>query len=172
MEMNRDDWEKELLYQFSKKDKSRKRAYICSQLGAVSSDEAIENMHIARAYMYYAVKRMNLYASAPHAYLPMLLFDQVPAERAIALQFGIRLLEQSDMLLVCGSQLSEGMRSEIAYAAKLKMPIVAFDEDLYLEVQKEVNKAGQNKRLVKLDRDHYPMSFTSIIKYIENSTAF
>ena len=170
--MNGNDWEKELLYQFSKKDKSRKRAYICSPLSAESSDGIVKNMRCARGYMYYAMKKMNLYAGAPHAYLPMLLFDQVPAERAIGLQFGLRLLEQSDMLFVCGSQLSEGMRSEIAYAAKLKMPIVAFDEDLYLEVQKEVNKAGQNKRLVKLDRDHYPMSFTSIIKYIENSTAF
>lgn len=172
METNRDDWEKELLYQFSKRDKSRKRAYICSPLSSVSPDEFADNMRNARAYMYYAMKKMNLYAGAPHAYLPMLLFDQVPAERAIGLQFGLRLLEQSDILLVCGMQLSNGMRSEIAYAAKLRIPIIVFDEGLYLEVQKEVTKNGLDKRLVKLDRDHYPMTFSSITWYLENSASF
>lgn len=169
--MNGNDWEKELLYQFSKKDKSLKRAYICSPLSAESSDGIVKNMRCARGYMYYAMKKMNLYAGAPHAYLPMLLFDQVPAERAIGLQFGLRLLEQSDMLFVCGNRLSNGMRSEIAYAAKLKMPMIVFEEGLYLEVQKEVSKNGLDKRLVKLDRDNYPMSFTSIMSYIENAAS-
>lgn len=45
-------------------------------------------------------------ARAPHAFLPMLLCDGVPSERAIALKFGIELLERSDVLLVCGNRIS------------------------------------------------------------------
>ena len=45
----------------------------------------LRNMHSARAYMYYAMEKMGYAARAPHAYLPMLLCDRVPSERAIAL---------------------------------------------------------------------------------------
>ena len=92
-----DYWEQELLYQFLKNDRCKKRAYICSPLSAVTDEEMVENIKIARAYMYYAMKKMGMNASAPHAYLPMLLCDKVPADRSIALQFGLELLEESDV---------------------------------------------------------------------------
>ena len=78
-------------------------------------------MRTARAYMFYALKKMGMCARAPHAFLPMLLCDKVPSERAIALKFGIELLERSDVLLVCGNRISNGMKSEIANAAMLRM---------------------------------------------------
>ena len=96
------------LYQFLKNDRCKKRAYICSPLSAVTDEEMVENIKIARAYMYYAMKKMGMNASAPHAYLPMLLCDKVPADRSIALQFGLELLEESDVLLICGNRISSG----------------------------------------------------------------
>jgi len=162
------EWELELQHQYLTNGKCFKRAYVCSPLSADSEEALLENMRSARAYMFYAMKKMDLNASAPHAYLPMLLWDSVPADRALALMFGLRLLEQSDLLLVCGNRLSEGMRGEIAHAISLHMPIITFDDDLFLEVKKEVLRNGGEKEQISLDYNHYLMAVPSSILYLES----
>lgn len=160
-------WEQELAYQFIADNRCRRKAYICSPLSAENAEDFVENMRTARAYMFYAMKAMGLYARAPHAYLPMLLCDAVPAERALALQFGQRLLEESDMLLACGNKLSKGMRGEIAHAAALNMPILTFDEGLCLEIRKIVTQHGGNKKMVRMDREHFLMALPNPVSYLE-----
>lgn len=167
-----DYWEQELMYQFVINDRCRKKAYICSPLGAETREDVVQNMRMARAYMYYAYKKMNLNARAPHAYLPMLLCDSVPSERALALRFGLELMEKGDILLVCGARISSGMRGEIARAAALRLQIIVFDEGLYPEVQKLVTQNNGEKKSVKLDRENFPMSFTNPISYMENAAMF
>ena len=61
-----DNWELDLEKQFLRDNRCRRRAYICSPLSAETEDGLIQNMHNARAYMYYAATQMNLYARAPH----------------------------------------------------------------------------------------------------------
>lgn len=165
-------WQQELMYQLVSPDRCRKRAYVCSPFSADTSDLTEQNMRAARAYMFYANKKMNMNAGAPHAFLPLLLCDEIPSERALALRFGLELLEQSDVMLVCGNRLSNGMRGEIAKAAVLRMPIIVFDESLYLEVQKLVTQNNGNKRTVKLDRENFPMAFTNPETYLENAAMF
>lgn len=121
-------WEQELIYQFLPYDRCKKRAYICSPLSADTNEGIAQNMQATRAYMFYAMKKMGMNASAPHAYLPMILCDNIPSDRALALQFGLELLKGSDILLICGNRISSGMRGEIAHAIRLKMPMIAFDE--------------------------------------------
>ena len=104
-------WERKLREQFTYKYRDRKKAYICSPLRADSPKDLDLNIERARAYMLYAFEKMGLVARAPHAYLPMLLDDGIPAERAMALKFGQQLLEHSDVLLVCGNSLSLGMKA-------------------------------------------------------------
>lgn len=58
-------------------------------------------------------ERMCMNASAPHAYIPMILCDNIPSDRALALQFGLELLKDSDILLICGNRISSGMRGEL-----------------------------------------------------------
>ena len=121
-------WQQELMYQLASADRYRKRAYVCSPFRADTREQREKNLRTARAYMFYANKKMNMNAAAPHAYMPLLLCDEIPAERAIALRFGLEILEQSDVMLVCGNRLSNGMRGEIVKAALLRMPITVFDE--------------------------------------------
>lgn len=116
-------WQQELMYQLASADRYRKRAYVCSPFRADTREQREKNLRTARAYMFYANKKMNMNAAAPHAYMPLLLCDEIPAERAIALRFGLEILEQSDVMLVCGNRLSNGMRGEIVKAALLRMPI-------------------------------------------------
>lgn len=162
-----DNWEQRLEQQFLHDSRCRKRAYICSPLSAEKDEEFIQNMHTARAYMFYAMEQMKLYARAPHAYLPMLLCDEIPAERGLALRFGLHLLDESQVILVCGSRISNGMRGEILHAASLNMPIIAFDEGVYLEVQKLITQHGGSKSTVKLDRENFLMAFSSPESYYE-----
>lgn len=124
MKAYHESWERELDRQFLKNDRYRKRAYICSPLSGSTAEEELSNIWRARAYMLYARTMLGYMARAPHAYLPMLLCDHVAAERALALQFGLQLLEQSEVLLICGGRISRGMKGEIHHAAQLGIPII------------------------------------------------
>lgn len=167
-----ENWEQRLEMQFLKNDRCRRRAYICSPLSAEDDAGFLRNMHTARAYMYYASEKMGMYARAPHAYLPMLLCDRLPSERALALSFGLSLLENSEVVLICGNRLSSGMKGEIAHAALFQMPMAVFDEGVYHEVQKEIAKHGGSKRCVQLDRENYAMGLPSPVTYLENAAMF
>ena len=147
-------YDKLLERQFQKPDRTKKKVYICSPFSDPDPDKQRDNMRRARLYMLYANEHMGYLARAPHAYLPMLVCDRIPAERAMALRFGLELLEMSDMLLVCGTELSKGMKGEISHAAELGIPIMTFDDDLYIQVRKLVTKAGASKHLVSMDRNH------------------
>ena len=147
---------------FLDENKDRKRAYICSPLSAGTRDEVIRNMKQARFYMTHAMDRMQVVARAPHAYLPMILCDGIPAERALALKFGLELLELSSILLVCGSSLTPGMKGEILHALSLKMPVVVFNHELYEEVREFAGT--KNNRNISYSSDHPCLGTTDDIK--------
>ena len=142
-----DGWENRLNEQMLNYNRCKKKAYICSPLGASSKEQVLQNMQDAKAYMYYASEILGCIARAPHAYLPALLCAKVPAERAW-------LLEQCEILLVCGDRISDGMLSEIVKAAKLNMNILVFDDDVYTQAKKIVTTNGGDKSIVSLDRNH------------------
>ena len=78
--------------------------------------------------MAMAEREFGERAVAPHAYLPYLLDDRVPAERALALEFGQKLLTLCSRLVVYGARISDGMRKEIATAQQLGIPIYYRDD--------------------------------------------
>lgn len=143
-----------LEHQFIKQEDQRTRAYICSPLSAKTDEEFVENMHRARVYMHYAAEEMGLAARAPHAYLPMLLCDRIPNERALALQFGLRLLEESDILLVCGNRISLGMQGEILHAISIKARILTFSYPIYKKVCEYVRKENGDAELIEVNENH------------------
>ena len=167
-----DNWESRLESQFLKNNRGCKKVYIGSPLSAETDEEMLSNMRNARAYMYYAMIVMGNAARAPHAYLPMLLCDKIPSERAAALTFGLQLLSDSDMLFVCGSRISHGMRGEILHAVSLNMPIYTFDDAMYVMVQKLVTQNGGNKSLVKFKPEHYMLSFDAPLSHMQNAVMF
>ena len=157
-----DGWENRLNEQMLTYNRCRKKAYICSPLGASTKGQVLQNMHDAKAYMYYVSQKLGCIARAPHAYLPALLCDKIPAERALALEFGLKLLEQCEILLVCGDHISHGMLSEIVKATKLNIEILVFDNNIYTEVRKIVTANGGDKSIVSLDTSHPFLTFNKI----------
>ena len=65
--------------------------YVCSPLSAPTRAEMLANAAKASTYMMKAEQEFGNRAVAPHAYLPFLLDDTVPEERALALEFGQKL---------------------------------------------------------------------------------
>ena len=100
------------------------KLYVCSPLSAPSPEGIEINMRKARQYMQETAAHYGCRAIAPHAYLPQLLNDRVPEERALALSFGHSLLSTCDGVVICGNTISKGMAQEIAYAASVEMPVL------------------------------------------------
>ena len=134
-----DDWEERLELQFFSDNPVRKKAYVCSPLSADAEQDYLFNMYAARAYMLYALMELDYLARAPHGYLPIILCDRNSDERTLALQFGLKLMEYSDVVLVCGNKLSRGMIGEIVQAVALNKKIIVFDEPTSSLTEKEVS---------------------------------
>ena len=146
-----DGWEKRLDELMLTNNRCRKKAYICSPLGADTKEKVLENMHTARAYMYYVSEVIGCTARAPHAYLPVLLCDKIPSE-----------LEQCDLLLVCGNRISPGMMAEIIKAVELNMDILVFDENVYGQAKKIVMSNGGKKALISYEFNHPTLTFDGV----------
>jgi len=108
------------------------KLYICSPLSAPTPEGIEANMRKARQYMVEAAAHYGCHTAAPHAYLPRLLNDQIPAERALALSFGRSLLAACDGIVLCGNTISKGMAQEISYAVSVEMPVL-IQPDLEVE---------------------------------------
>lgn len=98
--------------------------YVCSPLSAPTRAEMLANAAKASTYMMKAEDEFGDRAVAPHAYLPYLLDDTVPEERALALEFGEKLLAMCSRLVVFGDRISSGMKSEIRKAEELGLPVL------------------------------------------------
>lgn len=88
----------------------------------------------------------------------MLLGDNNQSDRALAIHFGLKLLEKSQVLLVCGNRMSFGMRGEIAYAGSLKKGIIVFDKKMFREVRKIVGFNRSTMHPVSLLEGHPAMA--------------
>ena len=129
-----DIWEQMMLHR-SGVTGSRNRVYICSPCRSESAKGALRNMKAARVYMFYAYIHFACVPVAPHAYLPILLSDHDEQERALALDLGLRFLENCDKLFVCGDRLSFGMYGEIAGAVNQNIPVLVFNRQVFEGVQ-------------------------------------
>lgn len=113
---------------------SEKVAYVCSPCRADTRPAIMRNMQAARKYCEIATFAMSVKAVAPHAWLPEILDDHDPDQRALAIKFGIDLLKMCHLLLVCGNRLTQGMINEIKLAAELEIPVMVFSDDVAKEV--------------------------------------
>ena len=75
------------------------------------------NRRKANEYCAHAAK-MGVIPLAPHTIFTQYLDDTLPDQRQQGLEMGLELLRHCDELWVCGDVISEGMRGEIAFAAR------------------------------------------------------
>ena len=84
------------------------------------------NVERARSYCW-EVFEAGYMPWAPHIYFPQFLQEDIPRERAASIEMGVTLLSQCRVLVVCGSDITEGMASEIRFAQELGIEVCALD---------------------------------------------
>ena len=89
--------------------------YVCSPFRGKTPDERQHNIQMTERYCAEIIKE-NAIPVAPHLYFPHFLDDNNSRERAIGLTIGKILLNHCDELRVYGSEITEGMEAEIAFA--------------------------------------------------------
>ncbi len=130
-----DYWAQLMLHNIMLSKDNTKTVYICSPLRADTQEGVDKNMYAVRAYMKYLYQRLGLNGIAPHAFLPYILDDRKEEDRELALQIGLRMLDNCQIICVCGDRISEGMKGEIREAGRLGLDIYLFNEKLYVDVQ-------------------------------------
>ena len=130
------------------------RAYICSPLHAETDEKMQTNMFAAYLYMQYASATMGYPAKAVHAFLPNILNDNNLEEREQALALGLQILDKSDVLMVCGDRLSEGMKGEIFQAAEKRKRIIVFNKKLLADTVDFLASKSVKRADVELDTDN------------------
>ena len=150
------DWESQLerIIMLNMCIRSRDKAYIASPCRAETLEELRLNMKAARFYLYYVHKNFSLNALAPHAYLPIMLNDSIPAERESALDFCLARLNHCQLFLMCGNRMTDGMRGEAAYAAQRAIPMKAFSAEIYKAAHGLLKREGFNTDLLIYDEEH------------------
>ena len=154
-------WAQAMMYQILLSDSYEPETYICSPLRAETVKAKEMNVSAVRAYMCYANMKMGQNAVSPHAFLPMVLDDEVPEEREIALAFGLVILKKCKRMFVCGRQLSSGMLGEINRAFVLEKEIRVFNRGLYGVIKEIAEKNGYNLDLLIYDNAHRYLSLSA-----------
>ena len=154
-------WAQAMMYSMILKDRYKPDTYICSPLRAETVKRLEMNVSAVRAYMSYAIMEMGLSATAPHAFLPMVLNDDVPEEREIALKFGLVLLKRCKRLFVCGGHISPGMLGEITHAFNLGKEIRVFNRGVYGVIKEIAEKNGYDLDLLVYDTSHRYLSLSA-----------
>ena len=131
----------------------KKKAYICSPLFADTPGEIRENMCMAKRYAKEVSQLLSCRATAIHGVLPELLDDNDPAERKLALDFGVMYLATCDLLVVCGERITSGMAVEIEAAEAFGIPIYIYVKgSLYAVIQN--NRIDGHLRGIRVQPDN------------------
>jgi len=97
-------------------------AYVCSPFrGDIEA-----NTERAREYCRQ-VYEAGYTPLAPHLLFPQFLREEVPEEREAGLEMAVDLLPQCSVLVVCGNEISEGMRREVDLAGELGIEACALE---------------------------------------------
>jgi hypothetical protein len=100
------------------------KVYICSPFAG----DMEQNVRNALKYCRFALQK-GKFPIAPHCYLPRFMDDNAPAERELAMSFGIRFLYECRELWIFGTYISEGMKREILAAKWRRIRIRQFNEN-------------------------------------------
>ena len=75
----------------------------------------------------------------PVLYLPLFLSREVPEEHKSSIDIGRDLLRRSHVLVVCGEEINEDVKNDIATAQRLKITATTFDGIMTIKKQGRAN---------------------------------
>jgi len=93
-------------------------AYVCSPFrGDVEKNTARAREYCRQVY------EAGYTPLAPHLYFTQFLNDDYPKERVAGMEMGVALLPMCRVLLVCGNDITEGMKAEIQHANRIGVEV-------------------------------------------------
>ena len=95
-----------------------KLGYVASPLNAPTKMGIRKNMKKARIYESCLNLITNSRNRAIQGYVPALLDDHIKEEREMGLDMGLKMLEKSDAIILCGKKLTNGMYAELKLAVE------------------------------------------------------
>jgi hypothetical protein len=105
--------------------RDKRRVYICSPLRG----DIAGNMRRAKDYARFAYD-CGCLPIVPHLYFPQFLNDDIEAERADALLWGLDAIKDCGELWVFGDRITDGMRAERNMAQRLRIQVRYFTENM------------------------------------------
>ena len=106
-----------------------KLIYVCSPCRGIppyDPDKTRLNIFDAGEYCREVIKAGHI-PIAPHYFYRDIFNDEISEQRAKALEIGLSLLSKCDALWVFGTEISEGMNTEIARAKVFGIPVLYRD---------------------------------------------
>ena len=116
--------EKHLADKTAKRYPFRPLVYICSPF----SGDIERNTETACKYSRFAVNKGYI-PIAPHLLFPQFMNDRVQSERELGMFFGHVLMDKCAQVWVFGSNISDGMKTEIERAERKRYVIKYFSDD-------------------------------------------
>lgn len=108
--------------QFDLTAQKKQLVFICSPYRGETPDEVQQNTRNAKWYCRLAYT-LGYIPFAPHLYFTRFLADNCETERKDGMAMGKVIMLQCAELWVFGDKISDGMRSEIAYAEAHSIPV-------------------------------------------------
>lgn len=108
--------------QFDLTAQKKQLVFICSPYRGETPDEVQQNTRNAEWYCRLAYT-LGYIPFAPHLYFTRFLADNCETERKDGMAMGKVIMLQCAELWVFGDKISDGMRSEIAYAEAHSIPV-------------------------------------------------
>ena len=110
----------------------RPLAYITAAWSGGKTDRALAAKYCRAVY------EAGFSPICPLLYLPLFLNEEIPEEHKSGVDIGRDFLRRSHVLVVCGDDVDESVKNDIATAARLKITATTLDGILTVQTQGRV----------------------------------
>lgn len=155
----------------SKQFAHSERVYLCAPLSFKTREKLFQKVCAASEYTKYIKDKMGYFAISVHTYLPAFINDKLLTQREQMRALRMQILEQCDIVMVCGERVSLEMKQDVLYALKQNKRIVVFTPEVFKIVMKLVRISGvtvfdlrYDENQPRLSKQPKVQSYSSFVK--------
>ena len=132
----------------------KEQVYVCAPLNVKTREKTLKSLYEGSEYVEYVKKEMQYFAIAIHTYLPAFINDKMLANRDEMKKLRTQIIEQCDIVMVCGEKVSREMKQDILYAIERRKKIVVFTREVFQIVMKLMEISEVHEFDLRYDENH------------------
>lgn len=132
----------------------KEQVYVCAPFSVKTREKTLKTLYEGGEYVEYVKKKMQYFAIAVHTYLPAFINDKILFNRDEMKKLRRQILEQCDIVMVCGAKISREMKQDILYAIERRKKIVVFRRELFQIVMKLMETSAVHEFDLRYDENH------------------